>query len=165
MLRISAPHNADGWIKTNTETSLYNFPFIPLVISVLWALLFLSSALITGSISKSRQQFNVVSEFFPVRWKKRHSISWHSIKSDSSPWWWALPILYVASSGVLKVALSRLVILPSRIIPQFQSPERMSEISDVEIPSVKYVLRRTSSYLSQIRWLSKSSHVLSIGQS
>ena len=120
---------------------------------MLWALLFLSSALITGSISKSRKQFNVVSEFFPVRWKKRHSISWHSIESDSSPWWWALPFLYVTSSGVLKVALSRLVILPRRIIPQFQSPEQMNLIPDQKYTAHKYVPPRTSSYLSQIRWL------------
>ena len=139
MLRVPASHTAWWMNKTNTETSLYYFPFIPLVISVLCALLFLSRTLITGSISKSRQQFNVTSVFSPVLWKKRHSISWHSIESDSSPWWWALPFLYVTSSEVLKVVLSRLVILPRRIIPQFQSPEQMNQISHVEIHSAKCV--------------------------
>ena len=135
------------------------------VISVLWALLFLSSALITGSISKSRKQFNVVSEFFPVRWKKRHSISWHSIESDSSPWWWALPFLYVTSSGVLRVALSRLVILPRRIIPQFQSPEQMNLIPDQNIQLISTFLPERQVTSRRSVDSSKSFHVLSIGQS
>ena len=139
MLRASASHTADGWIRQTQRPH-----FIIFRLFLWWFLccelfVVLSSALITGSISKSRKQFNVVSEFFPVRWKKRHSISWHSIESDSSPWWWALPFLYVTSSEVLKVVLSRLVILPRRIIPQFQSPEQMNQISHVEIHSAKCV--------------------------
>ena len=59
-------HAANNY--SQTQAPHFNiFPFISLVFLVLCALLFLSSALITGSISKIRQQFNAMSEFFPVR--------------------------------------------------------------------------------------------------
>ena len=98
---------------------------------------------------------------FTLRWNKRRSISWHSIESDSSPWWWALPFLYVTSSGVLRVALSRLVILPRQIVPQFQSPEQMNDIFDVEIHSSKCVRvehQVTSAYPLTLRSPSISHH-------
>ena len=162
MLRASASHNADGWIRQTQrphfiifrlflwwflccELSLVNFDHVSLCFFVLL-------------IEDSRQFFRLLIE------------DWHhrQLNQFSKPLRRTLLFLWqwheLASSRFI-VFVSRLVIPLNRIIPQFQSLERMNGNFSVEIHSAKVRLRRTSSYPCISVEPSNFFHFESIGQS
>ena len=133
------------WWFLCCELSLVSFDYVSLCFFVLL-------------IEDSRQFFHLLIE--DLHHRQLNQFSKPLRRTLLFLWQW-----HELASSRFIVFVSRLVIPLNRIIPQFQSPEQMNEISQVEIPSAKVRLRRTSSYPCISVDSSKFFHFESIGQS